>query len=237
MIDLLLAALSQAVPERVAASTGGSSSNLLLGGVHPETGTYFTNYHFDGMGAGGTCRADGNSAEITRHSNCRNTPVEIFEHRYPLTTLEYALVQDSGGAGAHRGGLATTRTLRVEADELVVSALFDRAKIAPTGLFGGGQGLTSKLEVCRAGEAEFRSFDTVFGFGSPTKFTNAVLGRGDVLRYRTAGGGGYGPPSERDTADVLDDLKEGYISPDAAAEVYGLDTASARHRDVEDKES
>ena len=55
MIDLLLAALSQAVPDRVAASTGGSSSNLLLGGVHPETGSYFTNYHFDGLGTGGSC--------------------------------------------------------------------------------------------------------------------------------------------------------------------------------------
>ena len=74
LIDLLLAAFAQAVPDRVAASSGGSSSNLLFGGIHPETGRYYSNYHFDGMGAGATTRKDGNDAEITRHSNCRNTP-------------------------------------------------------------------------------------------------------------------------------------------------------------------
>lgn len=222
MIDLLLAALSQAVPERVAASTGGSSSNLLLGGVHPETGAYYTNYHFDGMGAGGSARADGNSAEITRHSNCRNTPVEIFEHRYPLTTLEYALVSDSGGAGVHRGGLSTTRTLRVDVDELIVSALFDRFKLAPAGLFGGAPGLGSRLEVRRAGQDEFEGFDEAFGFKSPTKFTNAVLRRGDMIRYRTAGGGGFGDPAGRERPAVIEDVLEGYISTDAARSIYGV---------------
>jgi len=71
LVDLLLAAYAQVVPERVAASSGGSSSNLLFGGTHPDTGEYYSNYHFDGMGAGGTASKDGNDAEITRHSNCR----------------------------------------------------------------------------------------------------------------------------------------------------------------------
>ena len=133
LIDLLLAALSQAVPERVAASSGGSSSNLLFGGIHPETGRYYSNYHFDGMGAGGTTLKDGNDAEITRHSNCRNTPVEVFEHRYPLLTINYAMATDSGGAGRHRGGLATGRTLRVTAPEITFSALFDRSRDSSDG--------------------------------------------------------------------------------------------------------
>ena len=157
LIDLLLAAFAQAVPERVAASTGGSSSNLLFGGVHPTTGAYYSNYHFDGMGAGGTALKDGNDAEITRHSNCRNTPVEVFEHRYPLHTVEYGLAVDSGGAGTHRGGLATHRTLEVTADEITFSALFDRSKIQPTGLFGGLPGTGSQLLVRRAGSDAFRA--------------------------------------------------------------------------------
>ena len=128
-----------ALPERVAASSGGSSSNLLFGGIHPETGRYYSNYHFDGMGAGGTERKDGNDAEITRHSNCRNTPIEVFEHRYPLVTVDHGLATDSGGAGRHRGGLATERTLRVTAPEITFSALFDRSRIPPTGLFGGSR--------------------------------------------------------------------------------------------------
>jgi N-methylhydantoinase B len=223
LIDLLLAALAQAVPERVAAGSGGSSSNLLFGGVHPETGAYYSNYHFDGMGAGATIRKDGNDGEITRHSNCRNTPIEIFEHRYPLRTLEYRLVPDSGGAGEHRGGLATQRTLLVTADEITFSALFDRSKIAPSGLFGGEPGRGSELLVRQAGTDEFLRFDEVFNVASPTKFTNVVLRRGDELRYRCPGGAGFGDPKARSRDQVLADLREGYISECAAAESYGVE--------------
>jgi len=221
LIDLLLAALAQAVPERIAAGSGGSSSNLLFGGVHPETGAYYSNYHFDGMGSGATALKDGNDGEITRHSNCRNTPIEVFEHRYPLRTLEYRLVPDSGGAGEHRGGLSTQRTLLVTADEITFSALFDRMRIAPSGLFGGGAGLGSDLLVRRAGEGEFRRFDDAFGVASPTKFTNVVLRRGDELRYRTPAGAGFGDPADRDPERVREDVAEGYVSAGAARALYG----------------
>jgi N-methylhydantoinase B/oxoprolinase/acetone carboxylase alpha subunit len=220
LIDLLLAALSQAVPERVAASSGGSSSNLLFGGVHPRTGQYYSNYHFDGMGAGGSAVADGNDGEVTRHSNCRNTPVEVFEYRYPLLTLDYGLAPDSGGPGRRRGGLATTRTLRVLAPEITFSALFDRCRVAPAGLEGGLPAKGSELLVRRVSEPEFRRFDEVFGVASPTKFTNVVLYRGDELRYRTPGGGGFGDPRERERELVRADVEDGYVSEEAAAREY-----------------
>jgi N-methylhydantoinase B/oxoprolinase/acetone carboxylase alpha subunit len=222
LVDLLLAAFAQAVPERVAASSGGSSSNLLFGGIHPDTGEYYSNYHFDGMGAGGTASKDGNDAEITRHSNCRNTPIEVFEHRYPLRTLEYRLAPDSGGAGRYRGGLATQRTLEVTADEITFSALFDRSRIPPSGLFGGLPARGSELVVRRAGESDFVRFDEAFGVASPTKFTNVVLKRGDQLRYRTPGGAGFGDPGLRDVEAVREDVLEGYVSPEAALRDYGL---------------
>ncbi|MFN8150455.1 MAG: hydantoinase B/oxoprolinase family protein [Solirubrobacterales bacterium] len=223
LIDLTLAALSKAVPERVAASSGGSSSNLLFGGTHPETGRYYSNYHFDGMGAGGTMSSDGNDAEVTRHSNCRNTPIEVFEHRYPLLTLEYGMAANSGGAGAHRGGLATHRTMRVTAPEITFSALFDRSSIPPMGLFGGEPATGSELLVKRKGETEFRPFDEVFGLASPTKFTNVVLHDGDEIRYRTPGGGGFGPPADRDRNAVVDDVADGYVTVEEAARAYGLE--------------
>lgn len=222
LIDLLLAAFSQAVPERVAASTGGSSSNLLFGGIHPETGRYYSNYHFDGMGAGGTALKDGNDGEITRHSNCRNTPVEVFEHRYPLLTLKYGLAQDSGGAGAHRGGLSTERCFRITAPEITFSALFDRCKLAPTGLFGGLPGGRSAILVKRRGEERFQSFDAAFGVASPSKFTNVVLYAGDELYYRCPGGAGFGDPSARDPALIREDVAEGYVSREAAMRDYGV---------------
>ena len=223
LIDLLLAAFAKAVPDRVAAATGGSSSNLLFGGVHPETGRYYSNYNFDGMGTGGTARKDGNDGEVTRHSNCRNTPVEVFEHRYPLLTLRYGLARDSGGAGRHRGGLGTERTIRIMAPEITFSALFDRCKLAGPGLFGGHEGGRSALMVKLAGESGFRTFQEAFGVRSPTKFTNVLLHRGDELYYRAPGGAGFGPPAERDPAAVRADVLEGYLSPEAALRDYGIE--------------
>jgi N-methylhydantoinase B len=222
LIDLLLAAFAKAVPERIAASSGGSSSNLLFGGIHPETGRYYSNYHFDGMGAGGTALKDGNDGEVTRHSNCRNTPVEVFEHRYPMLTLGYGLARDSGGAGTHRGGLGTERTFRITAPEITFSALFDRCKLAPPGLFGGYSGGRSALLVKRKGESAFQSFDVAFGVRSPSKFTNVVLREGDELYYRTPGGGGFGDPHQRDPMLIREDLADGYISREAAERDYGL---------------
>ena len=127
------------------------------------------------------------------------------------------------GLATVRGGLATQRTFRVEADEITFSALFDRSKIAPQGLFGGLPGRGSELLVRRNGESEFRRFDEVFGVASPTKFTNVVLHAGDELRYRTPGGGGYGDPADRDRELVREDVAEGYVSAAAAARDYGLE--------------
>ncbi len=222
LIDLLLKAFSKAVPERAAAASGGSSSNFLFGGIHPETGAYYTNYHFDGHGTGGTARKDGNDGEITRHSNCRNTPVEVFEGRYPFLTLEYRLKPDSGGAGEHRGGLSTTRTLEVVADEITLSCLFDRAKIPGWGLFDGESGGLSELKVKRVGDDEFRTFVDAYNTVSPTKFTNVLLKRGDIVRYVTPGGGGYGDPFKRDPDAVLEDVRNGWVSADSARDDYGV---------------
>ncbi len=222
LIDLLLKAFSQAVPDRVAAASGGSSSNFLFGGTHPETGVYYTNYHFDGHGTGGTARKDGNNGEITRHSNCRNTPIEVFEGRYPFRTLNYGLMPDSGGPGEHRGGLATTRTLEVTADEITLSCLFDRVKIPGWGLFEGKDGGLSKLLVKRNGDDTFRTFVDAYRTVSPSKFTNVLLKRGDVVRYQTPGGGGYGNPLNRDPQAVLTDVRNGWVSLDAAQREYGV---------------
>ena len=100
LADMVVAALAPALPERVAAAEGGTACNFLFGGVHPKTGDYYANYHLEGGGWGAKSYDDGNDAIIVKNGNCRNTPVEIFETRYPLRVIEYSLIEGSGGPGA-----------------------------------------------------------------------------------------------------------------------------------------
>ena len=195
LADMVVAALAPALPDRVAAAEGGTACNFLFGGVHPRTGDYYANYHLEGGGWGAKSYDDGNDAIVVKNGNCRNTPVEIFETRYPLRVLEYSLIPDSGGAGRMRGGLGTRRILRVEQGaEVTVNALFDRTKpgFGAYGLDGGSDGRPGAILVKRAGDDEFRTFSEVFGTVSPSKFTNIVLTEGDEVLIASPGGGGYG---------------------------------------------
>ncbi len=105
--NVVLRALAGAVPERVVAAEGASSCNFLFGGVHPEYGDYYTNYHIEGSGWGGTIDHDGNNVLCPNNGNCRNTPVEILETKYPFLIEEYRLRNDSGGSGRFRGSWST----------------------------------------------------------------------------------------------------------------------------------
>jgi N-methylhydantoinase B/oxoprolinase/acetone carboxylase alpha subunit len=223
IIDLIQGlVLSQFVPDRVAAAAGGTSCNFLFGGRHPVTDEYYTHYNFEGIGWGGRATGDGNDAQIAPHGNCQNTPIEVFETRYPWLHDRYALNPDGGGAGRTRGGLGITRVMTVEADEIVVSALCDRSRIAPWGLFGGGEGETTAFLLRRRGEPEFLPFSEAAGTVSDTKFSNVRLQRGDAVLLRSPSGGGYGPPGERTAERVAADVREGFVSAEAARQTYGV---------------
>jgi N-methylhydantoinase B/oxoprolinase/acetone carboxylase alpha subunit len=228
IVDLLFAALAPAVPDRVPASSGGTGCNFLFGGVHPETGEYYANYHMEGCGWGGRLEADGNSAQGVINGNCRNTPIEVFETRYPWRVRSLRLVPDSGGAGRWRGGLASERLLEVDADAIVVSEFADRTETRPWGLFGGQPGTSAATLVKRAGDDRFRTFGEAFGTVSNTKFSGVELRRGDQVLIRTAGGGGYGEPLRRPAALVQDDLENGLVSEEAVGELYGRTEVPAR---------
>jgi N-methylhydantoinase B len=224
LADMVVAALAPALPDRVAAAEGGTACNFLFGGLHPRTGDYYANYHLEGGGWGAKSYDDGNDAIVVKNGNCRNTPVEIFETRYPLRVLEYSLIDDSGGPGRMRGGLGTRRILRVEPGaEVTVNALFDRTKpgFGAYGLDGGHKGSGAAILVRRAGDDDFRTFSEVFGTVSPSKFTNIVLTEGDEVLIASPGGGGYGDPRERDRARVVEDVEQGFVSASAARDIYG----------------
>ena len=224
LADMVVAALAPALPDRVAAAEGGTACNFLFGGVHPRTGDFYANYHLEGGGWGAKSYDDGNDAIVVKNGNCRNTPVEIFETRYPLRVLEYALIADSGGPGRMRGGLGTRRVLRVERGaEVTANALFDRTKpgFGAYGLDGGRPGGPAAILVRRAGDDRFRTFSEVYGTVSPSKFTNIVLTEGDEVLIASPGGGGYGDPRERDPGRLADDVAQGFVSEAAARAIYG----------------
>ncbi|HYM84403.1 MAG TPA: hydantoinase B/oxoprolinase family protein [Candidatus Dormibacteraeota bacterium] len=214
--------LGQILPERAAAASGNTSLNFLFGGVDPRTGDYYAHYHFEANGWGGRATTDGNNAQIVPHANCRNTPVEIFETRWPWIHHRYGLHDDTAGPGRHRGGLGIERVLEVAGDVITVSALADRAKRAPWGLWGGGEGSRTRIELRRPGEAGFATFQQHFGLVSPSKFTNVRLRKGDTVRLVSPSGGGDGDPLERDPALVEADVAEGFVTPASAEREYGV---------------
>lgn len=218
--NVVVAALSHAIPVRTAAAEGASACNFLFGGLHPETGEYYTNYHFEGCGWGGTSTHDGNSVMCPVNGNCRNTPVEVFETKYPFLTLEYSMRKDSGGVGMHRGGLGSSRKLRVMAPEITVSALLDRTRTQAWGLFGAGGGASARLLVKKKGDRQFRTFSEAFGTVSCTKFTRIVLKEGDEVIIESPGGGGFGPRRKRPIEAVKEDIRQHYISLEAARKLY-----------------
>jgi N-methylhydantoinase B len=220
--NVVIRALAGAVPERVAAAEGASSCNFLFGGLHPEYGDYYTNYHIEGSGWGGTIDHDGNSVLCPNNGNCRNTPVEILETKYPFLVEEYRLRPDSAGAGRWRGGLASSRTFRVTA-QLTVNALFDRTRTQGPGIFGGQAGASSGIFIQRPGDGRFRRFSEAFGTVSDSKFTRVVVSEGDRIQLESAGGGGLGDPRQRPRELVAEDVRQGLVSTEMARQLYGYD--------------
>lgn len=225
--DIIFGALADALPDRIPASLGGTSCCFLFGGAHPDTGELYSHFHFEGIGWGGRPGKDGNSQIIVINGNCRNTPVEVFESRYPIRVESYRLLEDSGGPGRNRGGLGMERILTIDADEITVSALFNRMLVDPFGLHGGRPGRNSGIYVRPAGVGEWRTFSEVFGTMSPSKFSNVVLRRGDQVRLVAPGGGGLGDPLDREPERVLADVAEGLVTPAAAGDSYGVEVARA----------
>lgn len=222
MVNTVYRAMADALPNNVTAADGSTCMNFLFGGVHPDTEEPYVNYHLEGMGWGGRPFGDGNDSVIVVNGNCRNTPVEVFETRYPWLTESYSLRTDSGGPGEFRGGLGIERVIESWAPQITVSALFDRMKNAPWGLQGGEEGAKSSMEVMKSDSDEWETFVEAFGTNSPSKFADVKISKGDKVRIRSPGGGGYGDPADRDEERVREDVEEGFVSAESAERDYGL---------------
>ena len=160
---------------------------------------------------------------VTINGNCRNTPVEVFETRYPHSGSSRSARGRLRDPGEFRGGLGGERVFTVTVPEVTVSALLNRMKTEPWGVLGGGEGAVGGLWVRRNGTGEWRTFVEEFGTRSPSKFSGVTLREGDQVRILMPGGGGYGDPLRRDRRKVVRDVAEGFVSAEAARDLYGLE--------------
>ena len=208
----MLGALVQAVPERVTAAPAGSISCVSFGGVRRDSRERFGLSDLVGGGGGARPALDGIDAIDTDVSNCMNVPAEAIEAAYPLRVLYYRLRRDGGGAGRTRGGTGIERAIVVIGGEITASYRSERHFTSPWGLFGGRAGARWRTWVERrdGGVEEIASKARI------------ALHAGDVLALATGGGGGYGPPWERDPALVAADVQDGKVSGEAAWRDYGV---------------
>lgn len=208
--ETALQAFSKAVPERIAAGSKGALCNIAFGGISPRSGNYYVFYEAMGGGYGARATKDGIDAVQPHGQNTENSPIEETEANYPVMITRYELIPDSEGAGRFRGGLGLRRDYLFD-HEVVFSVLSDRAKFPPWGLEGGLPGRLAKYIVNP--DTEHRECSSK---------TSIVLHPGDVFSVQMGGGGGYGPPWEREPGRVLLDVLAERVSPERARAAYGV---------------
>jgi N-methylhydantoinase B len=210
VVEAIGAALADAAPGKVCADGSGSRS-IIIGGRNTYTGKGYVQYEILAGGSGARSMKDGNSAITVNQSNAKIAPVEIIESEFPTRLLRYELIPDSGGPGRFRGGLGMRREyLNLEDARFSIRSM--RHVIPPSGTVGGGVGGRGALVINPDREAK----------RLPTRYADYPLKAGDIFRLDTPGGGGFGDPHERDPQRVRDDVAEGYVTAEAAEQVYGV---------------
>jgi len=201
--DLLFRTFSKAIPSKVPADSGGSMNNVMMGGTYKGRDWAF--YETIGVGLGARIDADGIDGIQANMTNTMNTPIEEIERSYPLLIKQYELRPNSSGSGRHRGGTGIVRSYQALTDNITVTVLADRGRNRPRGLFGGGPGARTEVNLYHTARGKARKIRL------PVKVT-IVLRKGDVIEIRTAGGGGYGKPEKREGARIKEDIQQGIIT-------------------------
>ncbi len=213
LIDLVVKALSEVIPDKAAAAHYGDSMVISLSGKDPRHDDEF--YLMLEPTTGGWGAFDGgdgaNSLINNVNGGFKDLPIEIFESKYPLMIRDYGVRQDSGGPGKFRGGNGTYREYELLTDSSL-SLWFERSKTTAWGLFGGESARGPIVKVDIPGQ----------GTESYTKVNARAVPKGTVIRSFTGGGGGFGPAIERDPARVREDVLDGYISLEHARQAYGV---------------
>jgi N-methylhydantoinase B len=180
IVDAVMGALAQAVPDRIPGASQGSMNNLAMGSIEGPPWDYYETIA-GGMGAGP--RGGGLSGVHTHMTNTLNTPIEVLEQRFPLRVRRYQLRRGSGGRGLRPGGDGLVREFEFLAP-VRATLLTERRRHSPWGSAGGEPGAPGR--------------NLLNGRELPGKLT-LDLAAGDVLTIETPGGGGWGAPDRRRT--------------------------------------
>ena len=209
LADLLIGVMSKVAPERVCACGHGTTS-INIHGFDTIRGRPFICIDGIGGGMGGRDTSNGMDAVQIHTNNIPNLPVEILESEYPIRVERFELVPDSGGAGRHRGGLATRKDFRMLSDTGFI-AHADRHDFSPWPLLGGKEGAYG-VHLKNPGVPDEEKL--------PSKGGPHEIREGEILRCQSAGAGGYGDPAEHSPAELATDLADGKISLEYARASY-----------------
>jgi N-methylhydantoinase B len=194
---VIAGALGQAVPERVMAEGSANIWGVQVSGKD-MAGEPFSYVFFSSGGTGARAVKDGLSATAFP-SGVLGTPIEVTENLSPLIVERKALRDDSGGGGKYRGGLGQTIAFRVRTREpWVCSILCDRTGHPAAGFRGGEPGARGEV--------------LIDGVPPANPKAEQVIPPGALVEVRLPGGGGYGPPSERDPELTERDRLESYVT-------------------------
>ena len=213
--DVVFEAMSK-VAGRPAVAHNAASSMVVLG-TSGEGRARYVQYELLRSGNGAHTGGDGYTG--TGHSwagGAKLTSVEILESEFDVELQRFALIPDSGGPGANRGGHGIRREYRV-LKESKYSGGTARQNDPPHGVEGGLPGRPGVITINpdTEGAVEYRGL-----------VSNLLLNAGDVIRIDTGSSGGAGDPKQRDAALAASDLRNGYVTPEQAASVYGLDVST-----------
>ena len=211
IIDVLLGALAPALPDRVIAAANGANTTAIFSGVDPRSGAPYLYLETLGGGMGARPMKDGKDGVQVHITNTSNLPVEAIETEYPLLVEEYSLVTDSGGAGRFRGGAGLRRVVRPRDHTCIFCGVGERFRHRPWGIFEGRPGASGRFLLHTDGQEVQRLAD---------KPGEIPLSPDQAVVVETPGAGGYGPPAERDPAQLETDRISGIFSDAYLAEHY-----------------
>jgi N-methylhydantoinase B len=214
LIDLVVKALADVLPDKAAGASYGDSMVIGIAGLDDRTGRPFFDLEPTVGGWGAWQGCDGEDGLINNvNGSLRDLPIEVLETKFPIRMTQYGFRSDSGGPGRWRGGNGVVREYTLDCESAELFLWFERSVTPAWGLFGGSAA-RPPLVVLNAGREDERRM---------LKASRVPLKRGDVVSTMTGGGGGFGPPGERDRELVRADVRNRHVSAEAARETYGVD--------------